>query len=211
MKRLFAVLLCAVPVSLVQGQTQEIQRPLRVQLQPGTPAANKARAFRLQVGDKKVEANVQKGKEVDDQTFAKKAAMGGMAEVKLGQLAQEKATDPAVKKFGKQMVDDHSKANKELMQVAGKNNIILPKDMGKKHKEHYDRLAKLEGSEFDREYMKHMVKDHEEDAAEFAEAAKGLKNEDLRVFAAKTLPVIQAHLKMAQGISGKLTGTGKTQ
>jgi len=205
MKRLSAVLLFAIPVALVSAQTQDIQRPLRVQLQPGAPAADKTRSFRVE------QANLQKGKEVDDQTFAKNAAMGGMAEVKLGKLAQEKAIDPAVKKFGKQMVDDHTKANKELMQIAAKNNIILPKDIGKKHKEHYDRLAKLEGSEFDREYMKHMVKDHEEDAAEFAEAVKGLKNEDLKIFAAKTLPVIQAHLKIAQGISSKLTAAGKTK
>src|SRR5438270_3176491 len=64
-----------------------------------------------------------------DTTFAKKAASGGMAEVKLGKLAQENGMNRAVKEFGKRMEKDHSKAADQLKNVASKNNVDLPADM----------------------------------------------------------------------------------
>src|SRR3981081_3280960 len=77
-----------------------------------------------------------------DARFAQKAAAGGMAEVKLGQLAQEKGSNPAVKEFGKRMEVDHSKAGDRLRDVASKNNISLPSEMEKKDEETYNRLSK---------------------------------------------------------------------
>ena len=59
----------------------------------------------------------------NDTVFAKKAAQGGMAEVKLGQLAQQKGTADSVKKFGARMVEDHGKAGDELKQAASQENI----------------------------------------------------------------------------------------
>jgi putative membrane protein len=150
-----------------------------------------------------------KAQKVDDQTFVKKAAQGGMAEVMLGKLAEQKAASADIKKFGTRMVTDHGKANKELIAICVKEKFDVPKEIGKEHKEIMDKLAKLSGAEFDREYMLHMVKDHEEDAAEFADASKSLKNEELRKFAAKTLPVIQEHLKLAKQISGNLKAAAK--
>jgi len=169
-----------------------------------------AEAPQVKVETPKVQVDVNLGTKkdkLDDQTFAKKAAQGGKAEVELGHLAEKHAQSDEVKKFGKRMVTDHSKANKELMAVVEKNKLEVPKGIGKEHKALFDKLSKLDGKEFDVEYMKAMVKDHEEDVAEFAEAAKTLKNDELKAFAANTLPVIQEHLKMAKSISGKLGGT----
>jgi putative membrane protein len=102
-----------------------------------------------------------------DAQFAMKAAQGGVAEVQFGQLAESKGTSEAVKEFGKRMVNDHSKAGEQLKQVAQQENLNLPMDMNKMDKTSYERLSKLSGAEFDREYAKMMVKDHEKDVAEF--------------------------------------------
>jgi len=136
-----------------------------------------------------------------DHHFASNAAAGGAAEVKFGELAQEKASDPAVKAFGKRMVDDHTKAGEQLKEVAQTENMTLPSDMKAVDKAHYDRLSKLSGSEFDRAYMQMMVKDHEEDVAEFKKEAASGKNAAMKNFAAQTLPNLEDHLKEAREIA----------
>jgi putative membrane protein len=144
-----------------------------------------------------------------DTHFIMEAASGGMLEVQLGKLATERAASSDVRKFGERMVIDHSKANKELEAVAEKKNVKLPKDLSKKHQEVYDMLAKLKGADFDRAYMKHMVKDHEEDVAEFTKATKELKDDQVKAFATKTLPTLKEHLKMAKEVNDKLGGKDK--
>src|SRR5437763_16731925 len=69
-----------------------------------------------------------------DKSFVKKAAEGGLAEVELGQLATQKASSEEVKKFGQRMVDDHSKANDQLKQVAAQQQIDLPTEPRAKDK-----------------------------------------------------------------------------
>ena len=136
-----------------------------------------------------------------DESFASKAAAGGMAEVKLGQLAQERASDFAVKSFGKRMVEDHGKAGEQLKQAAQSENITLPTDLKASDQAHYDRLAKLSGPEFDHAYMQMMVKDHEQDAAEFKKEAVSGRNQAIKDFAAQTLSTIEDHLKEARELA----------
>ena len=154
-----------------------------------------------------------------DENFAKKAAEGGMAEVKLGQLAEEKGSSPAVKNFGRRMVQDHSKANNELKDVTSKENIPLPNEMDKSDQATYDRLSKLSGDAFDRAYARDMVKDHSKDVSEFQKEAKNGKDESIKNFAAQTLPTLQNHLgqarQMEQAVNqsssnGNTSGTGNT-
>src|ERR1700692_2649838 len=133
-----------------------------------------------------------------DAHFAKEAAQGGMAEVKLGQLAQEKGSNDSVKSFGKRMVDDHSKAGDKLKEVASRKSITLPNDLSAKDQATYDRLAKLNGAAFDRAYARDMVKDHETDIAAFQKEASAGKDESLKSFASETLPTLQDHLKQAK-------------
>jgi putative membrane protein len=133
-----------------------------------------------------------------DSTFATKAAQGGMAEVKLGQLAKDKASSQAVKDFGQKMIDDHTKANDELKSVASKDGITLPTSLDAKDQAVYDRLSKLSGAEFDRAYMRDMVTDHRTDVNEFRRESERGTNPDLKAFASKTLPTLEEHLKMAE-------------
>ncbi len=140
-----------------------------------------------------------------DAVFAKKAAAGGMAEVKLGQLAQEKGSSDAVKTFGKRMETDHSKAGDELKKVASKNNINLPSGMNRKDQATCERLSKLSGAEFDRAYAQDMVTDHQEDIAEFKKEASAGQNDDLKNFASSTLPTLEDHLKQAREMEKTVT------
>jgi putative membrane protein len=133
-----------------------------------------------------------------DHKFAEKAAMGGLAEVELGRLAQQKGASEQVKQFGARMVADHSKANEELKQIASAKGIQVPATLDKKHEKTVDKLQKLSGADFDRHYMKEMVSDHKEDVSEFKKEANSGKDPELKAFAGKTLPVLQEHLKMAQ-------------
>jgi putative membrane protein len=140
----------------------------------------------------------------DSTKFAAKAATGGLAEVELGKLAVEKGADASVKEFGQRMVADHTRANAELKAVAAKKNIQLPADLTSEQKEMRDKLAKLSGAEFDKEYMEDMVKDHEEDVEDFKTQAEKGTEPDIKSFAAKTLPTLQSHLQMAQEVAKKV-------
>jgi putative membrane protein len=133
-----------------------------------------------------------------DENFAKKAAQGGMAEVKLGQLAEQKGASPEVKNFGHRMVQDHSKANDQLKDVTSPENIPLPNELDKSDQATYDRLSKLSGDAFDREYARDMVKDHSKDVSEFQKEAKNGKDESIKNFAAQTLPTLENHLDQAR-------------
>lgn len=155
---------------------------------------------------------------MSDEAFAKKAAEGGMAEVKLGQLAQEKGHSEAVKNFGQRMAEDHGKANKELESAASQANISLPQDMSSKDQASYARLSKLSGPAFDHAYARLMLKDHEHDVAAFRHEAKNGENEPIKSFASNTLPVLEQHLAMARqmnqevhpGMKGHQGNTGDT-
>lgn len=142
--------------------------------------------------------------------FAKEAAMGGMAEVDLGQLAASKAESADVKQFGQRMVDDHGKANDELKSWASQKKVTLPAELGAKHKAEHAKLEKLSGAAFDRAYMAAMVADHNKDVAAFMRESKTAKDPDLKAFAGKTLPTLQEHQKMAKDINAKVAGAAKT-
>ena len=133
-----------------------------------------------------------------DEAFAIKAAQGGIAEVKLGELAQEKAQNEAVRKFGQRMAEEHTKSNHRLKEAALKEKISLPKEMGKKDQATYDALAKLSGAEFDKAYVRDMVQDHQDDIAEFGTEARTGQREEIKTFAAETLPTLKEHLKAAK-------------
>jgi putative membrane protein len=142
---------------------------------------------------------------VDDKKFLQDAAMGGISQVAMGKLAAEKGSSDAVKQYGQKMVDDHSKANDELKQVAGAQSITIPDTLDSKHQSRIDKLSKLSGAAFDNAYTKAQVKDHEEDVRAFQDEAQNGNNAAVKDFANKTLPTLQEHLTMAKDLSkGKM-------
>lgn len=151
-------------------------------------------AFAIHAQEKKPVA----AERIDDKTFIQMAASGGMKEVKLGTIAQTQAASAEVKAFGQQMVQDHTKANQALMTIVQQKGLSLPPQMVEKHQMAVDRLSKLNGEEFDREYMKHMVESHKESIAIFTAESENGQDPDLKAFATKTLPTLKMHLEMAQ-------------
>lgn len=141
-----------------------------------------------------------------DKDFIMEAACGGMAEVALGELAQQKGQSDAVKQFGKHMVDDHSKANNELKELAGRKGVVVPAALKPKYQKVVDSLAKLSGAEFDKQYMREMVKEHENDVAAFQKEADKGKDSELTSWVRQTLPTLQDHLKMARDAEARVKG-----
>jgi putative membrane protein len=151
-----------------------------------------------------------------DEKFMMEAARGGMLEVQLGQIAQQKASSQAVKDFGKRMEQDHTQINKELGDIAKARNVSLPTDLGNEKKT-VDRLSSRTGAAFDKDYMRFSVTEHRKDIREFEREEKGGMDSDLKAFVTKTLPTLREHLRMAEetekGMGGKQASspTGATQ
>ena len=147
--------------------------------------------------------NAQSGKLTD---FAKKAAVGGMAEVELGKVASEKASNPRVKEFGEKMVADHTKANAALKAAASKEGITLPTSIDAHEQHEMNEIKNLSGADFDKKYMAEMVEDHKKDVREFEEAAKKDPNSEVGRFAQQTLPTLREHLQMAEDVEKQVKG-----
>jgi putative membrane protein len=141
------------------------------------------------------------GSAAQDKDFARQAAEAGLTEVKLGRLAAERGKQPAVREFGEMMIKDHSAANQELKAIADKKGITLPNESNcSECQPKYDQLVKHKGAEFDKAYMDMMVKGHKEVAEKFSKESSGGADADLKAFAAKTLPIINHHLGMAESL-----------
>jgi putative membrane protein len=139
-----------------------------------------------------------------DESFMKKAADGGMAEVQLGQLAEKNGSNDGVKQFGQRMVTDHGKMNDKLKSLAATKNVTLPSSVSGKHKSAYNHLSSKTGAEFDKEYITMMIKDHNEDIAEFRKEADSGTDPDVKALASEALPTLQEHLRMAQDCAKQL-------
>ncbi|MGH7957305.1 MAG: DUF4142 domain-containing protein [Opitutaceae bacterium] len=143
-----------------------------------------------------------------DRRFITKAADGGQAEVQIAQLAAERATNPEVKNFAQKLVDDHSKVNSELMSIASQKNVKVDTDDDKDRA--YNRLNKKSGSEFDQEFVEHMIDEHEKDVKMFEKAASGAKDPEVRAFASKYVDPLRTHLQQAQSLRQSVMPTGRT-
>ena len=139
-----------------------------------------------------------------DQQFMKEAATGGMAEVDLGRLAARKGHNAQVRAFGNRMVRDHSKAGAELKSLARRKHVKLPATMTDEQKTEKANLMKLSGAEFDREYMRMMVEDHDKDVAAFQQKSSDAADAALKTWVTKTLPTLQEHQKLAHETQGKV-------
>jgi putative membrane protein len=140
----------------------------------------------------------------EDEDFLKEAANGGLMEVELGRYAEQNAGNPRVQKFGAMMVRDHSKANDELKTLARSKNVQIPSEMDNSHQRKADDLKQKKGGDFDTDYMKDMVDDHETDVDKFQKEAENGKDNEVKAFATKTLPVLLMHLDSAKAVRDAL-------
>ena len=140
-----------------------------------------------------------------DHTFMMEAARGGMMEVQVAQLAQQKAQSDEIKEYARKLEQDHSKANDQLKQIAQERNVQLPTDLGP-HAAQLSKFQNLSGDQFDREWIRMQVQHHRKDVSNFRKQANRGMDSDLKNFASSTLPVLEQHLSEAQRLQSS-TGT----
>lgn len=136
-----------------------------------------------------------------DRKFIEDAAGNGMFEVQAAQLAETKATDKAVKDFAAMLVEQHTTANNELIQLANSLGLELPAAPPRSKRRDIESLGKKSGAEFDRQFVREVgINAHEKDIKHFRDAAKDVKDPQLKAWIDKTLPVLQQHLSAAQNL-----------
>jgi|SRR5579862_2069901 len=141
-----------------------------------------------------------------DDFFLDSAAQANLAEVKQGQIAESRSANAEVKKFAKHMIEDHSQANSELLDLAKQKAIPVSQKPDRAHETAAEDLKSLSGAELDRAYVKRMVDDHVSAVALFEKFAEQASDPDIRTFAQKTLPVLRKHLTMARDLNEKVSG-----
>jgi putative membrane protein len=144
-----------------------------------------------------------KAVKADASNFAVTAANGGMMEVELGKIAQDKASSARVKAFGEMMVKDHTEANNNLKAIATSLNIALPDSVSDDTKKDIDKMKMKKGKDFDKAYVDMMLNDHKKDIAEFRKCADNCSDSTVKSFAYNTLPVLEKHLDSIEAIAGK--------
>lgn len=152
-------------------------------------------------------------KMMSDSDFAKAAAEGGLAEIRFGTLAEDKASNKSVRGLAERIVTDHTDADKKLQTADSKDGLTIPTNLDAKDLATYKRLSDFSGAAFDRAYARDMVRDHQADIAMFKREANDGKDASIKSFAAQTLPTLEDHLKLArealESVSPK-TGTKGT-
>jgi putative membrane protein len=138
-----------------------------------------------------------------DKTFVQEAGAGNLAETELGLLAEQKATTPAVKEFGRWMATDHGLiANKWLAAILREEHQTFQPSLTAEQKQLKQKLEGLSGSQFDQEFIQHMVQDHEETIPVFQKEAKQGHNPMLKTYAEDLTPVLEQHLVQAKELAG---------
>jgi len=151
-----------------------------------------------------------------EEHFLKEAAVDNMCEIKMSEVAQSQATDPQVKQFAQQMIQDHQQAGDQLKQLAESKGVKVPNDLPKMKQEGVDALKELQGKDFDQAYISAMKADHLKDVSKFSDKAQLAKDQDVKSFAAQLTPKLQQHtqhvmtLAQAQGLPMP-SGLGQAQ
>ncbi len=141
-----------------------------------------------------------------DPAFLTDAIRGDLGEIKLGQLAEEKGQTEGVRDFGHTLMSDHQKAMKKAADLAKTLGVAAPTSPTPEAQNTYDELSRLSGAEFDRQFLKHMVMDHEKDIAKYNDEATSSDNPKVADLAQDTLPTLHDHLEKAQSLQEKLSG-----
>ena len=206
----FKLLLMAIPVIMMACNGQQNRQKDNSSDNKGTMSDNKGTMGDNNANNKDsinksavLVDNVTKAADNDqnrDQNFIKEAASGGLMEVEMGKYAQQHAKNARVKNFGAMMVRDHTKANEELKSIAARKNISMPTTMEDKNSNMMSDIQKKSGIDFDKEYIKEMVDDHEKDIDKFKKHAEKGVDPDLKAFASKTLPILLMHQDSAKKI-----------
>lgn len=140
----------------------------------------------------------------DDSEFLVDQAEVNLAEIEIGKLAQTKGTNPEVKKFGKMLVDDHTKAASEVSALAKAKNFTLPTSLTEDGQEEYKKLNEKSGADFDKKFADMMIDGHEKAIKKLEDASKDAKDPDVRTWASNNIAGLTAHLEHAKMLKQNL-------
>src|SRR4051794_39523771 len=135
-------------------------------------------------------------------------ASSNIMEVRLGQMAQQKASNAAVKQFGQQMVTDHTRLENQLTGLVSKNGTTFQPGMSKENQAEVSRLEKLSGAQFDQQYMTSMIQHHQQDISSLQSQSQSVKSAEGQQIIAASLPVLQQHLSTATQVGGQVGANG---
>ena len=130
---------------------------------------------------------------VPERKFVERATSDNIGDIELGRLALEKSQNPEVKNFAQMIVDDHQKSLDKLKSISNDQKFPVPTSATTETQKEYDRLSKLSGSEFDREFKKLMEKRHTDAVQTFQKASNQVQNDDLKSYINNTLPTLKEH------------------
>jgi putative membrane protein len=195
-----AISVCCLSGAVAMAQETPTTRPADTTTRPADTTSSDSSRQRT------ADASGMQRSKLTSAEFVKKAGASGAAEVEAGKLGSQKATSPEVKAFAQKMVTDHTKANKELMAAAKTKNLEVPTEPDMMHKAMMEKFERQKAdADFDHDFMQQMVRDHEKVVELFEQASTDTNvDAELRSWAKKTLPHLQAHLKEAQTLEGKL-------
>ncbi len=140
--------------------------------------------------------------------FLKQAAEINLGEVQLGKLAEQKGNNPAIRDFGKRMVEDHTKAEDNLRQIAQQQGVTLPSNAGQHVATLQQQLSGATGAQFDQIYIEHMLSGHKGAIDAFENEIEHGSNPAIKGYAESTLSVIQDHIRIAEDVAGKMGLSG---
>lgn len=148
-----------------------------------------------------VRADEKKPVEFDDVSFVIISTSCGLHEIEIAKVAEKKATRADVKAFATQMVKDHTAINDELKAAAKAARISVSQKIDETRQKHIDAFKNYTGTDFDGDYLKHTMSEHKEFVALLKQASKEAKNQELREFATKNIPVLEGHIEQAKKLS----------
>jgi putative membrane protein len=134
-----------------------------------------------------------------DRVYITEAAQAGMAEIAMANLALQKSQDDKVKQYAQQMIKDYTPVNQELMQLATQKAITPPTDMGIKYQALITQLSKLSDANFDQAYVNEAgINRNMEGLILNSRLLQLGQDTELKAFAAKSIPLIEAHLQLVE-------------
>jgi len=193
-----------------QSQTVPGQRPNQVQPTPTQPNAGQTAPG--QQTQPRTQDNSQRSSDQSQQPsaeeakFVVKAGEINLAEVNLGRLAAQRASRQDVRQFANKLVQDHSANLQQLNQLANRHNMKGAERMDQEHQQLFQKLAAMQGQQFDQDFLKNMVEGHKKAAEVFKHASENCKNAELKQYATQTLAAIQQHEQEAQRLNGQNQG-----
>ncbi len=140
----------------------------------------------------------------DDKKFLATAAQSDQNEIKLSELAEQKATNRDVKAFAQKMVKEHQEMTASMKPFAESWGLNPPMGPDDDHQKEWDKLNGMSGAGFDKEYMDQMVSDHSKALSAFTSEAKDTKDAKFRAAVLKGKTAVAAHKNMAYDLKKKL-------